>query len=132
MSKGQVGTWTQHVFATASDDFPLLDLTARFAFKSQSSISFDLGRWSHSRFTFTHVGWIDAHHPCDGHIKTQLRIRIPAKYHVCDQMKSIIHLLFEALAIPSDETYETAFFYSDLVHGVENATNREGVTDRLY
>lgn len=118
--------------ARGNDAFTLLGLTARVAFKSPSSVSFDLGRWSHSRFSFTHAGWIDVHHPCNGHIKTQLRINIPVKYQVFDQMKSIIHLAFNALAIPLDETYEALFFASDRQTSIEEATNREGMTDRLF
>ncbi len=115
-----------------NDAFCLFGVTARVAFKSQSSISFDLGRWSRTRLTFTHIGWIDVHHPCEGHIKTQLRIRIPAPYHVFEQMKLIIDLTLGALAIPLDETYEAVFISGDRETGIEQATNREGITDRLY
>jgi hypothetical protein len=127
-----------------------LDLTAKVEFKSPSSISFDIGRLSNTLrlpadeddkevvfsgerpFVFTVIGWIDVHHPCDGHIKTQLRIRIPAKYHLVEQMKSIIQRVFEVLDIPLDETYEAVFFTCDRITGIEQATNREGMTDRLY
>jgi hypothetical protein len=65
----------------------LLDLKARFAFKTETSISFDIGRWSNTLrlpggegkeefvwsadrpLVFTVIGWIDAHHPCDSLIK---------------------------------------------------------------
>ncbi len=67
-------------FTKAEDGFDLLDLKARFTFKTEMSISFDIGRWSDrlrlpageeedgfilSRDLFEVVGWIDAHHPCD-------------------------------------------------------------------
>lgn len=112
-------------------EFQVLGLTARVAFRSQTSISFDLGRWTTKRSVFTHVGWIDVHHPCDGHIKAHLRIQIPAKYLAFDQMKSISDLILEALAIPSDETYEAMFFTSDHQHVIEQPIDRTGVTDRL-
>ena len=40
--------------------------------------------------------------------------------------------MFEILAIPLDETYEATFFSSDKVHRIEQATDRQGKTDRLY
>jgi hypothetical protein len=35
-------------FTKADDEFDLLDLKARFAFKTETSISFDIGRWSNT------------------------------------------------------------------------------------
>ena len=137
-------------FTKSNDEFSLLDLTAKVEFTSYSSISFDIGRLSNTLrlptgengkevvfsqerlFVFTVIGWIDVHHPCDGYIKTQLRIRMPAEYHPVDQMKFIIQRVFEVLDIPSDETYEAVFFTTDRITGIEQATNREGMTDRLY
>jgi hypothetical protein len=118
-------------FAEGDDAFSFLALTANVAFKSPSSISFNLGRWSHCRFVFTHVGCIDVHHPCDGHIKTQLRIQIPAQYHDLDQMKSIINQTFDALSIPLDETYEAVFFAGERQIELGQITNREGISDRI-
>jgi hypothetical protein len=72
------------------DGFPLLDLTARFAFETASSIVFDLGRMGNLRLDdapeieshgFKAVGWLDVHHPCDGYVRAQLRICLPAEYH---------------------------------------------------
>jgi hypothetical protein len=137
-------------FSKTNGQFSLLDLTAKVEFMSYSSLSFDIGRLSNTLrlptdehdkevgfsgerlFVSIVIGWIDVHHPCDGHIKTQLRIRLPAEYHLVDQMKSIIHRIFEVLDIPLDETYEAVFFTCDRITGIEQATNREGMTDRLY
>ena len=137
-------------FTKSNDQFSLLDLIARVEFKSNSSISFDIGRLSNTLriptgehgkevqfsggrlLVFTVIGWIDVHHPCDGHIKTQLRIPMPAEYLLFDQMKSIIQRVFEVLDIPLDETYEAVFFTCDRITAIEQATNREGITDRLY
>ena len=75
------------------DGFPILDLVAEFAFKTSSSVSFQLGKsvdrhsprlpemepgadringrdkWDvllESGSVFVSLGWLDAHHPCDG------------------------------------------------------------------
>src|SRR5262249_54391970 len=112
-------------FMTAEDGFDLLDLKARFAFKTETSISFDLGRWSSTLrlpaeegsedvvwssdrpFVFTVIGWIDAHHPCDPPIKAQIRICIPTDYHPFERMKSIVTAICEALSIPLEEHCES-------------------------
>ena len=118
-------------FCVGDDAFTYSHITARVEFKSPSSISFALGMYTHTR-NFSHVGWIDVHHPCDGHIKTQLRIRITEKYLVFDQMKSIIQLTFDALGIPADETFEAHFIAGGQEMFIEEATDRTGMTDRFY
>ena len=102
-------------FAKPEDELSLLGLTARFAFKTASSISFEVGRWSHSRFTFTHVGWIDVHHPCDSFTKAQVRICIPVDYHSFERMAAMVKSICEALSIPPDENCESRVFSSDHV-----------------
>jgi hypothetical protein len=106
-------------FTKPEDEFSLLGrLTARFAFKTESSISFEIGRFSHSRFTFTTVGWIDVHHPCDSFIKAQVRICIPVGYHSVEQMAEMVKTICEALSISSDENCESRVFSSDHVTGI--------------
>jgi hypothetical protein len=60
------------------DRFLVLDLTASFSFKSPGSISFDLGTLSDGMFSV--IGWVDVHHPCEGHIKAKFRVLLPARY----------------------------------------------------
>lgn len=137
-------------FSTGDSEFDILDLKARFAFKTDTSISFDIGRWSNTLrlptgdgdedmvwsadrpFVFHVVGWLDVHHPCDGHIKTRVRIKIPAEYHLFDRMKPIVEAIFKALDIPLDETYETTVFDSDKVTGILQPIDRNGMTDQFY
>ena len=122
-------------FSHCGHGFTVLDFSAKLAFKSETSISFSLGRPIASRdgcVGSISGGWIDVHHPCDGHVKTQLRIRIPAEYHDFHQEKRVIHTVFEALAIPLDETYEATFFSSDTMRCISQRTNREGICDVLY
>jgi hypothetical protein len=114
-------------FRTADDEFPLLDLTARFAFKTDSSISFEIGRmgsWhpdDQPDFVisgFEVIGWIDVHHPCDSCIKAQLRICIPADYHQFERVATMVKAICEALSIPPEENCESRIFSSDHVTGV--------------
>jgi hypothetical protein len=138
-------------FGNRDREFQVLDLTARFAFKSETSISFDLGRYSDTLTlpsgdlsngdfvlnvgpggVFVVTGRLDVHHPCEGHIKTQLRTVLPAEYHRFDQMKEFVATVFEALGIPSDETFESLFVSSEKQTGYENATDRDGMSDRIY
>src|SRR4051794_24512342 len=113
-------------FTKPADAFPLLDLTARFAFKTNSSISFEVGRmadialgdardWVISGFEI--IGWVDVHHPCDSCIKAQIRICIPANYHQCERMAAMVKAICEALSIPHDEHCESRVFNSEHVTG---------------
>ena len=70
-------------FTDSNDEFRFLDFTAKFAFKTSSSVSFDVGGIedvppeNEQDFVFTAFvvkGWIDVHHPCDSVIKGQIRI----------------------------------------------------------
>jgi hypothetical protein len=109
-------------FTKTGDGFPLLDLTAKFAFKSASSVSFDVGRIADVHpdeqpdfviSAFQVIGWIDVHHPCDSCIKAQIRIRIPVEHHKFEHIEAMIKAICEALSIPSDEHCETTVFNSD-------------------
>src|SRR4029079_11451438 len=88
------------------DRFTVLDLLASFAFKSSGSVSFDLGT---DCGVFKLVGWVDVHHPCEGHIKARFRVLLPARYHGPEQMRDFVQQMFSALGIPADETYEVEF-----------------------
>jgi hypothetical protein len=90
------------------DAIALLDLTARCAFTSASSISFDLGRLSPG--LFRQLGWLDVHHPCnDTYVKARLRVWLPAEYERLDCMKRLVGEVFTALAIPPGEVFELSF-----------------------
>jgi hypothetical protein len=121
-------------FLHCGHGFDVLDLSAKLAFKSETSIAFSIGRPFVTRsgpVGSVCVGWIDVHHPCDGHIKAQLRIRIPPEYHEFDKKKNVIRTVFGALSIPLDETYEATFFSSDNVQSVQQRTNRDGIWDAI-
>jgi hypothetical protein len=126
-------------------EFPVLDLVASFEFKSRSSISFMLGQRSNTLMipgmggplflgrdaVFNEIGRIDVHHPCDGHIKAQLLIVLPAEYHASDRRERLIEQVFEALSIPPDETFEALFVSPNEQLLDERTTDREGNSDRL-
>ena len=97
-------------FNSGEDIFTLLDLTARFKFKTASSVSFSLERYSKSLCPTRQVGWIDVHHPCENHIKLQIRISLPSEYHNPQKLRIIIAEVLAATEIPGDETYETLLF----------------------
>ncbi len=138
-------------FVDRDSGFRVLDLSARFAFRSATSISFDLGRYSDTLTlpggdlfggeitmnfgpgaVFTVTGRVDVHHPCEGHIKAHLRVVLPAEYHPFEKMRDFVATVFEALEIPSDETFEAKFVSPEQQTGYENATDREGMSDRMY
>ncbi len=131
--------------------FPVLDLSARFAFKSATSIAFDLGRDSDTLRipgydpsgddfvmnvgpggAFYVTGRVDVHHPCEGHIKAQLHVVLPAEYHAFEPMRELVMMVFEALGIPSDETFEAHFVSPEEQTVYENPIDREGLSDRMY
>jgi hypothetical protein len=127
-------------------EFVLLDLVAALEFKSASSLSFRLGTKGDTLqlsdieepwvmgpgLVFTVIGWVDAHHPCEGHIKARLRVCLPERYLEWEQMRDLVQRLFEQLGIPADETYEADFIAASRQTGIQQATDRQGMTDRLY
>ena len=79
------------------------------------------------------TGRVDVHHPCEGHIKTQLHIVLPPEYNSSERMKEFIAIVFEALAHPLGcDFYEALFVSPEQQTGYENATDREGMSDRMY
>jgi hypothetical protein len=138
-------------FGDRDSGFRVLDLSARFAFRSATSISFDLGRYSDTLRlpsggplggdfvmnvgpggAFKVTGRIDLHHPCEGHIRTQLLVVLPAEYHPFERMREFVGAVFEALGIPPDETFEALVVSPGQQTAYENATDREGMSDRMY
>ena len=102
-----------------NDCFALLDLEACFEFKTETSISFQLGRHSRSRNAFSAHGWLDVHHPVPGEYvpKACLRIALPSKYlqfeHkalLLEQFREVVATVFAALQIPEGEVYAAHFF----------------------
>jgi hypothetical protein len=126
------------------DKFEILDLIALFEFKSSSSISFLLT--TEAKFLkpagsdpipmpagvcFNKVGSVDIHYPCDGHIKAQFRFLLPKRYHELTTMKDLVRLLLAKIQIPNDETYEAHFVSEEQHSSIEQAVDRDGMTDRM-
>jgi hypothetical protein len=119
--------------------FDLLDLRAEGAFSSPGSAGFDVGRPGVHPLAGAPVlrvlGWLDVHHPCDGHIKAHLRVMLPPSYveqMALETMKDIVFSVFEAVGIPADETYEDVFMSpASPSKAICNPTDRNGYTDRL-
>lgn len=132
-------------FTDSRDEFPILDFVAAFEAKSDTSVSFMLGRhgdmlklddmdepdyWGQG-VVFTVFGWADVHHPCHGHIKARLRVLLTDDLMTFDKQREIINSLFDALAIPRDETYEADFFSSTCQQAIEQPVDRDGYSDRM-
>ena len=97
------------------DCFELLDLVACFEFKTETSISFQVGKRSKDGGMFSVRGWLDVHHPVDmkEYTKAYLRISLPPKYLELEQERQVLTSVFEALELPAQETYEAYFFTSE-------------------
>jgi len=119
-------------FNCREDKFRLLDLTARFNFKTERSLSFSLERYSKSLLPTRQMGWIDLHFPCGGHIKLQIRVCLPDEYHTAEKFQAIIAALIAATGVPADETYEALLFTATGQMSMAQSINREGLTDGLY
>jgi hypothetical protein len=78
------------------------------------------------------VGWADVHHPCAGHIRTQVRVCLPEEYLQWETMRDLVAQLFAEVGVPADETYEAHFVAASKRSSIEQATDRDGMTDRLY
>lgn len=124
------------------DEFSLLDLIARFNFKTIGSVSFLLGKPGNelnfadgkscdlgSNGVFNTLGCVDIHFPCCDHIKVRVRAFLPPEYHEYDRMHEFIKQLFAALSIPADETFEARFVTPEYQELIEQRVNRDGITD---
>lgn len=114
-------------FNNDGDGFPLLDLTAKFAFKTSSSISFVIGRIENIRpdgtpdfvvSAFVEIGWIDVHHPCDSRVRVQIRIATPSNYHGFGCVEEMVGTICDVLSISRDETCEATVFSCDQVTAI--------------
>jgi hypothetical protein len=108
------------------DSFPVLDLIAQFAFKSASSMSFELGTHlgpgsprtpemkreesleqllQMGGSAFFIIGWLDIHHPCEGSHRLQLRVGLPDRYVSWESMRDLVPQVLAALGLQADESY---------------------------
>lgn len=87
-------------------EFLFLNLTGRFQHQTTGSVSFDLGRWSHTRFVFSVVGWLDAHFPCTGFHKLFVRCSLPDEYIGFESMRDLIPSVISALELPDSVSYK--------------------------
>jgi hypothetical protein len=86
---------------------PFLDIIAWRKHTSPSSICFNLGTIDGNLHTI--IGNAEVHHPCDGKIKTVIRIELPEKYQKPDpgrRILAMVRTLCEALEISVEDTYE--------------------------
>ncbi|WP_164921363.1 hypothetical protein [Rhodopirellula baltica] len=117
---------------------------AQFVAKTDTSVSFHLGRWGNtldfadsppmqlnSPSVFTVFGWIDVHHPCQGHIKARIRALLSDDLMAFESQRETIHAVFDALSIPRDETYEADFLTSDNQQAIHQDVDRDGMSDRI-
>jgi len=115
------------------DAFPILDLIARFEFKTPSCVSFQLGKSvdSHSPrlpemepgeelpgggdkwdmllasgSVFVVIGWLDVHHPCDGFYPLRLRIGLPDRYVCWESMRDLVPQVVASMRLPRDVPYQ--------------------------
>ena len=77
------------------------------------------------------LGWVEIHHPCEGHIKARIRALLPQEYHQPEKMKQIVEVLFVHAGIPVDETYEAHFVSPSAQVGISRPMDRNGYTDRI-
>ena len=111
----------------------ILDLLAIPDFQTESSASFKLERHSNSLNPCRQIGWIDVHHPCEGHIKAHIKVFLPEEYQQPDTLENIQQAVFKELAIPDDVTWEV-----EMVGGasgtcmlISQRVDRTGMTDAL-
>lgn len=114
------------------DEFPVLDLVARYEFKSASSLSFELGKLidRHSPrlpemepgeeqidgrdkydfllsfgAVFIVLGWLDVHYPCDPFRRLRVRVGLPDRYVSWESMRDLMPQVIAAVGLPGDVPY---------------------------
>ena len=108
-----------------------LDMTAQLEFSSASSKSFTLERYSKSLCPTRQLGWIEIHHPCEGHIKAQIRASLPEEYQQPEKMREVVEHLLAHAGIPAGETYEAHFISPSGQVVIARPVDRNGYTDRI-
>lgn len=91
--------------------FRVLDLHATIAFKTHGSISYNLDKEPTNGEGARRVGWIDIHHPCEGPIRSQVRVIITQEYFESNAMNSIVRTALNALSVPVDVHFEAEFVF---------------------
>ena len=133
-------------FNSESDGFELFDYFARFSFKTDSSISFDINDEDltpNGGGLITEKGWIDVHYPCDSFYKIRMRIKMQEEdfrlkepvyidchpgdktlsYHDTELMVKYINRILKELKLNASEHYEVnfilggkGFLFEDVAH----------------
>jgi len=97
-------------------------LVARFRIRTASSVSFDLGTKGDTLHlpgrrgprvvgpgrVFDIVGWLDAHHPCEGFHRLLLRIGLPEPYVCWESMRDLVPQVKAALGLPAADSYRVS------------------------
>lgn len=129
------------------EEFSVLDLVARFEFKTPGSLSFRLGKsvdrhsprlpemelgeeridgrdkWDfllEAGSVFIVIGWLDVHHPCDGSHPLRLRVGLPDRYVSWESIRDLVPQVVAALGLPAGVPYHV-----DLA-GLSQQTSTEG------
>lgn len=90
--------------------FRVLDLRAVMAFKTSGSISYNLDK-EKSGEPPRRIGWIDIHHPCEGPIRSQVRVVITQEYFDSNAMNTIVRTALNAIEVPPDGRFEAEFVF---------------------
>jgi hypothetical protein len=115
------------------EEFAVLDLVARFEFKTGSSVSFllcksisrhearipemepgeekigGLDKWDflmESGPALIGLGWLDIHHPCEGGHPLQIRVGLPDRYVSWESIREMVPKVKEVMGLPPDEPFE--------------------------
>jgi hypothetical protein len=117
-------------FETSGIAFSVLDLDARFAFRTATSISFGV-EWNGDDHDLNfRKGWIDVHYLCTddfaASFKVVMRVAVSPPYHDFESQEAIIEAVLHALGIPEDETYEAHFFTPTEQFEVVQPVDRDG------
>src|SRR5438874_12344603 len=100
------------------DEFSVLDLVAKFEFRTASSLSFLLGKLGIPKLDneplqsllkpglmFIVDGWLDIHYPCIGVHRLQIRVGLPDRYVSWESMRDLVPQVIAALNLPTDVSY---------------------------
>jgi hypothetical protein len=131
-------------FTNNRHEFRLLDFVAMFAWKTDTSISFMLGKYGDTltfadrpepwhvgkNAVFNVFGWLDVQHPCHDHIKARVRAKLSPEYMTLELQREMLNCVFDHLEIPRDETYEADFFVPSDQSAIHQRVDRDGLTDR--
>ena len=126
---GHDNAWKEmNIPAQPSIDIEDLDVSLVLIAKTSGSVVLDIRKGNKVQFG---LGWLNVHHPCDGHICCQIRGMLPDRLLNQDDIRALVTQTLRWLDISTHETWEISVCSPSERLGMAQSINAEGESDRI-